>query len=89
MARTASSRARPTTPPAIPPATAAVFDFGAGLLVWNTGLSVVVAAGLLSTGVGVAEFGAIGPGFTPTDDAVDGSREEAADEDVVCGFQNS
>ena len=31
MARTASRRARPIIPPAIPPATAAVFDFGAGL----------------------------------------------------------
>ena len=52
MANTASSKARPIIPPAIPPATAAVFDFRAG--------SAVVTAGpLLGTGVEVVDVGAM------------------------------
>lgn len=61
MARSATKRARPTMPPAIPPAMAALFEFGTGLGVWTTdwsvGATVVllpeIRAGVLATMVDV------------------------------------
>lgn len=51
MARSVTSRARPTIPPATPPAIEAVFDVGTGLMVCS-GWGAVVAAGMLS-GAGI------------------------------------
>ena len=69
MARSAIRRARPTIPPATPPAIAAVFGFGEGVMVWSVDWPVAVTVGtLLETEVEVVEPCAVDvPMATPRD----------------------
>ena len=77
-ARTATSRARPTTPPVTPPAIAAVFGVGTGLVVCPGWGAVVAAGGLSGTEIEVNIFASV------VNVGTDGG-----DRDVGLGIQNS
>lgn len=95
MARSATMRARPTTPPATPPAIAVVFDFGTAVVVWGANWPADVAAGtlletevvagtLLGNAIDVAKLCAAGRKITaPT--GMFGALEEVKDDAELLG----